>query len=132
MLVTDRRLVPAGALPQIVAAAVRGGVDVVQVREKDLDDDALLALTQEIVAAVDAVHGVGAVGAKARIVVNGRPAVARAAGAGLHLPEADPAPSAAERRRLTSFGPSAIRVRSSAGAPRCSSTTAPATARRMP
>ena len=77
MLVTDRALVSPGTLPEIVAQAVDGGVDLVQVREKDLTDDALLALVRDIQVAARG---------RAQVVVNDRPAIARAAGAGLHLP----------------------------------------------
>ena len=86
MLVTDRTLVSPGALPEVIDAAVAGGVDLVQVREKDLPESELLDLTLAICRAV---------GKRAQIVVNGRPAVARAAGAGLHLPERAPLPAAA-------------------------------------
>jgi thiamine-phosphate pyrophosphorylase len=85
MLVTDRTLVAPGALVDVVTAAVAGGADLVQVREKDLPDEALLALARAIREAV---------GERAKVVVNGRPAVARAAGVGLHLPEAAPLPPA--------------------------------------
>jgi thiamine monophosphate synthase len=78
MLVTDRALVPEGALSEVVAAAVAGGVDAVQVREKDLPDEALLALVQQMLRAV---------AGRAVVLVNGRLSVALAAGVGLHLPE---------------------------------------------
>jgi thiamine-phosphate pyrophosphorylase len=78
-LVTDRRSAR-GPLPEVVAAALRGGVDWVQVREKDLDGAPLLALVREILAATRAA------GASARVVVNRRIDVALAAGAhGAHL-----------------------------------------------
>jgi len=83
MLVTDRALVAPGALPEVAAAAVAGGVDLVQVREKDLPEQELLALTRAICRAV---------GKRAKVVVNGQPAVARAARAGLHLPGVAPLP----------------------------------------
>jgi thiamine-phosphate diphosphorylase len=86
MLVTDRTLVPPGALPGVTAEAVAGGVDCVQVREKDLDDAALRELVRAVQAAVMRVSP------SAPIVVNGRPAVARSLGVGLHLPEADTLP----------------------------------------
>lgn len=86
-MVTDRRRAP--ALAQRVAAAARAGLDLVQVREKDLAGAALLALVREIVAAV--------AGTRTRVLVNGRPDVARAAGAhGVQLP-ADGLPVAAVR-----------------------------------
>jgi thiamine-phosphate pyrophosphorylase len=79
-LVTDRRLAPAGDLPMLAAAAARAGVDLVQVREKDLSTRALRALVGDVVAAVT--------GTRTRVLVNGRPDVAMAAGAdGVQLPE---------------------------------------------
>jgi thiamine-phosphate pyrophosphorylase len=78
-LVTDRRSAR-GPLPEVVAAAVRGGVDWVQVREKDLDGAPLLELVREV--------GVSARGVNpnVRVIVNRRVDVALAAGAdGAHL-----------------------------------------------
>jgi thiamine-phosphate pyrophosphorylase len=78
-LVTDRRSAR-GALPELVGAALRGGVDWVQVREKDLDGAPLLALVREVAAAA---RGAGS---PARVIVNRRLDVALAAGAdGVHL-----------------------------------------------
>ena len=82
-LVTDRRLAASCDLVAVVEQAVAGGVDLVQVREKDLPDNELLELTRAILRAV---------AGRARVVVNGRPEVAWQAGAGLHLPEAAPLP----------------------------------------
>ena len=78
MLVTDRRAVGRRDLVQIVEAAVSGGVDAVQVREKDLTDEELTALTRRVQRAVQA---------RATVLVNGRPGVAKPLGVGLHLPE---------------------------------------------
>ena len=78
MLVTDRHAVGSRDLVQIVGAAVAGGVDAVQVREKDLADGELTALTGLVQRAVRA---------RAAVLVNGRPEVAKSLGAGLHLPE---------------------------------------------
>jgi thiamine-phosphate pyrophosphorylase len=80
--VTDRaRAVPADdpdALVRRIAAAARAGVDLVQVRERDLDDRALLSLVRR---AREAAAGTGA-----RVVVNDRLDVALAAQAdGVHL-----------------------------------------------
>jgi thiamine-phosphate diphosphorylase len=87
MMVTDRRRAP--ALAARVARAAHAGLDLVQVREKDLGGGALLALVREIVSAVS--------GTATRVLVNGRPDVARAAGAhGVQLP-ADGLPVAAVR-----------------------------------
>jgi thiamine-phosphate pyrophosphorylase len=89
MLVTDRRRLSGCALPDLIRAAARAGLDFVQVREKDLAGGALLALTR---AAVEATAGSGT-----RVLVNGRPDVALAAGAhGVQLP-ADGLPVAAVR-----------------------------------
>lgn len=80
MMVSDRRRFR-GSLDRLAAAivrAARAGVDVVQVRERDLDDRALTGFVRRAVAGV---RGTGA-----RVVVNGRLDVALAAGAaGVHL-----------------------------------------------
>ncbi len=76
-LVTDRRL-GAGPLPRRVAEAVAGGVDWVQIREKDLDGEPLAELVEAVRAALR--------GTAARILVNRRLDVALATGAdGVHL-----------------------------------------------
>lgn len=84
MLVTDRQLAAPRDLVELVAAAAGGGVTLVQVREKDLPDGDLLELVRAIQRAV---------GDRAAVLVNGRPEVAAAAGAGLHLPEDAPLPA---------------------------------------
>ena len=60
-----------------------GGVDAVQVREKDLPDDELTALVEQVWKAVQV---------RAGVLVNGRPRVADCLGVGLHLPADAPAP----------------------------------------
>jgi len=71
---------PRGALLERAARAARAGVDVIQVREKDLSDRALLAVVSAVRAALYST--------KARLLVNGRPDVALAAGAdGVQVPE---------------------------------------------
>ncbi|MEN8158857.1 MAG: thiamine phosphate synthase [Myxococcota bacterium] len=78
-LVTDRRAAR-GPLGDAVAAAVAAGVDWVQVREKDLDGAALLALTRGLADAARAADEA------VRILVNRRVDVVLAAGAdGVHL-----------------------------------------------
>ena len=90
-MVTDRRLcagMPAGedsdertcaALVTAAGAAARAGVDLVQVRERGLEDVSLLALAGSV---RDAIAGTGA-----RMLVNDRVDVALAAAAdGVHLP----------------------------------------------
>jgi thiamine-phosphate pyrophosphorylase len=78
--VTDRRrfgLTP-DALVAAAARVSRGGVDVIQVRERDLNDRDLTSLVRRIVAAV--------AGSRARVFVNDRADIAMAAGAGgVHL-----------------------------------------------
>jgi thiamine-phosphate pyrophosphorylase len=74
-LVTDRARFD---VPSTVRAAARDGVDLVQVRERDLDDRALLALVRRVIAEV--------ADTPARVLVNDRLDVALAAGAhGVHL-----------------------------------------------
>jgi thiamine-phosphate pyrophosphorylase len=79
-LITDRRR-SRQRLAAIVREAAEAGVDFVQVREKDLSARALLGLIRELLAATRA--------CPTRLLVNGRPDVAVAAGAhGVQLPEA--------------------------------------------
>ena len=88
MLVTDRHAVPEGALASAVRAAVDGGVNVVQLREKDLPAAELLALGRAL---QDAIAG------RARFIVSHRVDVAAALDAdGVQLPE-DGLPVAAAR-----------------------------------
>jgi thiamine-phosphate pyrophosphorylase len=77
-MVTDRSAVGERALLGLIATAARAGIDLIQIRERDLDAGALAGLTKDAIAAV--------AGTAARIVVNDRLDVALAAGAGgLHL-----------------------------------------------
>jgi thiamine biosynthesis protein ThiS len=98
MLVTDRRN-SSMPIPQLAALAVSNGVDLVQIREKDLTDQDLRGLTR---ATVDAV------GDPNRISVNGSLTIARELAVGLHLPEAGLAPSVAR----AGLGPAALIGRS--------------------
>jgi len=76
--ITDRRAVEAGALVPLIRQTAESGVDMVQIREKDLPARALLEL---VASALDAGRGTAA-----RVVVNDRLDVALAAGAGgVHL-----------------------------------------------
>lgn len=79
MLVTDRRLAGGeDALVAKVGEAVNGGVDIVQLREKDLGDDELLPLARKVK---------NAIAGRALLFVNGSGRVAREIGAdGVHLP----------------------------------------------
>ena len=77
------------ALVDRIVAAARGGVSVIQIRERDLPDRDLAALVRRVIAAVQP--------AAARVVVNDRADVAIAAGAvGVHL-RADSLPGARVR-----------------------------------
>jgi thiamine-phosphate pyrophosphorylase len=76
--ITDRRGLGGRPLPPAIQAAVDAGIDVIQIREKDLETRPLLELAQ---AAVTLACGSGS-----RVVVNDRLDVALAAGAGgVHL-----------------------------------------------
>ena len=86
-LITDRtRSGSVETLVERVSAAARAGVDLVQVRERDLDGGALLDLVRRCVVAVRSTS--------TRVIVNDRVDVALAAGAhGVHLRhESIPAP----------------------------------------
>jgi len=76
MLVTNR-LATQLPLLDAIRSAVRGGVDAVQVREKDLSFEDLRDLTAQIVEAA----------APAPVFVNGSIDVARLLGVGIHFPE---------------------------------------------
>ena len=76
--ITDRKSLKPDELPQRILAAVRAGVDTIQIREKDLSTRDLMELTQQA--------GEAATGTPTRIVVNDRLDVALALGAaGVHL-----------------------------------------------
>jgi thiamine-phosphate pyrophosphorylase len=69
-------------LPELVREAVAGGVDVVQLREKHLDDDELAAVANAMRALCERIG--------ALLIVNDRPQVAREAGAhGVHVGQDD-------------------------------------------
>ena len=78
-LVTDRRLCEDSSFPQKIALAVEGGVDIVQLREKDLPGRLILDLAMNIRRAID--H-------KALLIINERVDVALLSSAdGVHLGE---------------------------------------------
>jgi thiamine-phosphate pyrophosphorylase len=87
MLVTDRLETRGRDLVDVVEAAVAGGVGLVQVRERDLPEVEVGALLHRMLERLR--------GTAARLVVNSRPALARAFDIGLHLPSAaaPPGPS---------------------------------------
>ena len=79
--ITDRRRLLGKPLIPCIRRALHRGVDLIQIREKDLNDRALFELTRRVLAE--------ARGTECRILVNGRPDIALAAGAhGVHLPSA--------------------------------------------
>jgi thiamine-phosphate pyrophosphorylase len=78
-LVTDRSLASSGDLVRWVSLAVGGGVDLVQLREKDLPGSQFLKLATELRSAI---------GTHALLIVNGRADLAAEAGAqGVQLGE---------------------------------------------
>jgi thiamine-phosphate pyrophosphorylase len=77
-LVSDGTKPSGPSLIRLIAAAAFAGVDLIQIRERRLDDRALLSLTREAMTTVR--------GSAARVLVNDRLDVALAAGAaGVHL-----------------------------------------------
>jgi thiamine-phosphate pyrophosphorylase len=85
--ITDRHALPPGTLLPRILEAVRAGVDMVQIREKDLP-------TRELAALVKGVMD-GARGNKTQIIVNDRLDIALALGAtGVHLPTTSMPPEA--------------------------------------
>jgi thiamine-phosphate pyrophosphorylase len=80
MLVTDRLETRGRDLVDVVEAAVAGGVELVQVRERDLPEAEVEALLRRM---LDRLRGTSA-----RLVVNDHPALARLFDIGLHLPSA--------------------------------------------
>ena len=92
MLVTDRRRTRGRELVDVVAGAVRGGVGIVQIREKDLARADLCTTVAAIA---------GSVSASTVLCVNSDVEIARGAGTGLHLPAGASIPA---RRRLALVG----------------------------
>ncbi len=101
-LITDRRRLAAAVGASVsdwqtllldqIEGAVRGGVDVVQVRERDLDAGVLAAFVRRCVAAID--------GTSVHLVVNDRVDILMTTGAhGVHLRE-DSVPTMAARALL--------------------------------
>ncbi len=98
MLVTDRQ---SSRLPlsELASLAIAGGVDVVQIREKDLTEEQLRSLVVSLIAAV---------GDPSKLSVNGSVTIAEELGVGLHLPESSVKPAVARNR----LGPEALIGRS--------------------
>jgi thiamine-phosphate pyrophosphorylase len=95
-LVTDPELARGRALIDVVAAAVRGGVTLVQLRDKHGGGRALLETARALKAVLDVMD--------VPLVVNDRADVAQAAGAGCHVGQTD-LPAAVARALI---GPDAI------------------------
>jgi thiamine-phosphate pyrophosphorylase len=95
-LVTDPDLARGRELAEVVAAAVRGGVTLVQLRDKGGDGRALLEAARALQAVLEP-HGVP-------LLVNDRADIAYAAGAGCHVGQSD-LPAEAARAIV---GPDAI------------------------
>jgi thiamine-phosphate pyrophosphorylase len=79
LLVTNRKAAKL-PLPELAAEAILGGVDLVQVREKDIDRESLRRLTIEVIERV---------GDPGKILLNGSLELAAELGTGLHVPEVD-------------------------------------------
>lgn len=104
-LVAGTDAVGGRSLVEVIAAAVRGGVTLVQLREKAMPDDAMIALAREVKTMLQPL-GVP-------LIVNDRVAVALAAGAdGVHLGVDDIGPAQARAQ----LGPDRI-LGVSAGTP---------------
>ncbi len=81
LCVTDRRVAGERPILDVIRAAIAGGADLVQIREKDLGGAELLRLARE------AVEAARAAGGGCRILINDRLDVALTAkAAGVHLP----------------------------------------------
>lgn len=76
--ITDRSSAPGGDVLPLLAQAVAAGVDLIQIRERDLEASWLLALARATLERCAE--------SATRILVNDRLDVALAAGAGVHLP----------------------------------------------
>jgi thiamine-phosphate pyrophosphorylase len=79
--ITDRKQLAGISLPACIRRALDWGVDYIQIREKDLSDRALFELTCKVVKLANKTN--------CKVLVNGRPDIAWAAGAaGVHLTSA--------------------------------------------
>lgn len=76
--ITDRKALPGGDALPVIAAAIHAGIDLIQIRERDLPTRDLLAVVERAAAS--------AVNTPTRILVNDRLDLAQLTGVGLHLP----------------------------------------------
>lgn len=86
--ITDRHAVASGHLLPLILAAIEAGVDLIQIREKDLGTRDLLRLAQAAVEGVrhGAMRAAASTGGPTRVIVNDRLDLALAAEAGgIHL-----------------------------------------------
>jgi thiamine biosynthesis protein ThiS len=95
LVVVTNRHTARYSLPDLAQRALAGGADVVQIREKDLEERALFKLTHSVLAAVVD---------PARVMINGSVEIARRLGIGLHLPEGANKPSETILSELTLVG----------------------------
>ena len=100
MLVTDRHRCRGRDLVALAVEAARGGARLVQLREKDLADPEYRALAERLLAGLPP---------GTRLLTNGRPELAAALGAGLHLPEEAPPPSPPVPHGRSVHGPATAR-----------------------
>lgn len=79
---------------EVAGAALEGGADCLQLREKELDGGELVARTRQLLE-LARTHGLASGGARASVIVNDRADVALAAGAdGVHVGQGDLSPTA--------------------------------------
>lgn len=83
MLVTDRHVTAGRDLVDVIEDACRGGLRLIQLRERDLPADAIAELVEDLRAVVPA---------DVTLLVNGRPDLAVELGCGVHLSSAAPQP----------------------------------------
>ena len=94
-LITDSRLLRGRPMSEVVEAAIRGGADMIQVREKDMEDCEVIALARSLMA-VTARYNVP-------LIVNDRPDIAAVVKAeGVHLGQEDM--EIADARRIVGLG----------------------------
>ena len=76
--VTDRHRLKS-PMPEWAARVINSGVDIIQLREKDLTEDELRPIALALLTAIESPN---------RLQINGHPKLAVELGCGLHLPEA--------------------------------------------